>query len=62
MGVLALVLGLGTAAGPALAGILAEVTGTRVWAVAIAALTAAAAALILRPARSRRKRTSGLPA
>lgn len=62
MGVLALVLGLGTAAGPALVGILAEATGTRVWAVVIAAVTSSAAALILGPLWSSGRRTTEVTA
>lgn len=52
MGVLALVLAGGGALGPALAGVLADVTGTRAWAVVIGLATAMASALLLRPFRS----------
>jgi MFS family permease len=52
MGMVAFVLGIGTALGPAIAGVLAETTGTRGWAIVVGAASALAAAALLRRART----------
>lgn len=52
MGLLAMVLGIGTAIGPAVVGVLAETTGTRGWAIVIGLTAASGAAALLRPARA----------
>ncbi|MEM8925619.1 MAG: MFS transporter, partial [Actinomycetota bacterium] len=49
MGLLTMIFGLSTAVGPAVVGVLSEMTGTRWWGIGIAVVTASLAVLVLRP-------------